>query len=853
MRTVKDDDIRKVYEPLAKDHERLRTELMNTLAEQASPRQPEPRQQRVRSVRRFAGAAVAASVLLALALLGVFGNGKHNIAWADVVESFKSVTFFHATLYQQEEALTAPVKTDLWMGHGGKLRICSGTQVAFGGSGKIAKYYDVKRRAECDPAEIVGALLEEDAFGSQKNLSIDTVIRMFGNNASVSPPIVNEEASISEDMTVFDVTTDRTPEVVRIWTLRTSKLPVRIRVWDPRDGEAIDAFFSYAEPQPVEFFDATRFEKTLQDRNKEPRDLVNALMQDPAGRALTQQDVFEDAGGYHIPVIEQVGITEDGAVWVIAGKATNRKPAGGPRTFYGFQVLEDDLGRSYHRAYSSHAVAGDRSAQVFIPPKYPFDERVPNTLTFTCQTVEYDDRKVPELIGKEIVTQWQQGGEWPGQFRTCSPRTSQAHRLLGEDDWETLERLLETIPGNPETSRDALTRESLRLSMFMKQKAYNEAVSLAENLQPLYEKDYLAWHGSAKSPGAFNNYIIALACLGRIEDAQKVFKRVQKLTPNIPNDLNRRAQRKIREHNKESVVRNIQTLASRLSWKAHLSVEEIGDFLGVDIKNDKRFDHFSGWDWNAEYKKPIYDIWREHLKKLAKHYEKHPLPKKMEILPREKHDKFYNYTKWMPGIRTHEVESLSNRTLYSYVYEWNGSPNGLVKMPRELQKIKMDHDLVHAVDVSRAERQAFLLDHFGYEVKEVIEPCQVMVGRYDGRPLKSYRAVKAPVPYPGKGNHGPGMAIGWGTASMTSLLDHLMRYQPVDLGRRLVVVDETGIKSIPDREGDWASVAVSCENPTWTGDGGLEMARKWFEEEFGVTFTEETRPFKVHIVSKKAR
>jgi hypothetical protein len=31
------------------------------------------------------------------------------------------------------------------------------------------------------------------------------------------------------------------------------------------------------------------------------------------------------------------------------------------------------------------------------------------------------------------------------------------------------------------------------------------------------------------------------------------------------------------------------------------------------------------------------------------------------------------------------------------------------------------------------------------------------------------------------------------------------------------------------------------------------MARRWFEEEFGVTFTEEIRPMKVLVVQRKSQ
>ena len=43
---------------------------------------------------------------------------------------------------------------------------------------------------------------------------------------------------------------------------------------------------------------------------------------------------------------------------------------------------------------------------------------------------------------------------------------------------------------------------------------------------------------------------------------------------------------------------------------------------------------------------------------------------------------------------------------------------------------------------------------------------------------------------------------------------------------------------------------ISSECAFWPGDEGLSQAKKWFEEQFGVTFTEETRKIKTYIIRK---
>ena len=76
-------------------------------------------------------------------------------------------------------------------------------------------------------------------------------------------PNINSDAMISEDMLVFDLDSTISPEWMRIWALRESKLPVRLRMWDPRDGECMDVFVTYEKQQPAEFFDHQKYEQLL--------------------------------------------------------------------------------------------------------------------------------------------------------------------------------------------------------------------------------------------------------------------------------------------------------------------------------------------------------------------------------------------------------------------------------------------------------------------------------------------------------------------------------------------------------------------------------------------------------------
>jgi len=626
-------------------------------------------------------------------------------------------------------------------------------------------------------------------------------------------------------------------------------------LWDPRDGESTEALFSYARQQSGRFFDPEAFanELTTGDAGIVRANLAYALLKDPGGQAVTPEDVFERASGYHLPTVEQVGITEDGLVWVVATNAENRMPNG--RTFFGFETLEDDLRRDYRHAWSSHRVAGDRSLQIFMPSEYPFDQRIPERLTLTCQTEVYDrQREAPEIVGTVKLTDWQQGRKWPAEFMSGDffPLVQAASHFLRQEDYESFDKVIAMLPGDPENDPEALDREQLRLSMLVKRQDHEAAVALGQRLMPLLEREYVSWKGARTSPRLFNDYLMALAAAGQIEKARETYRKVLELEPEIPDRLNRRARSDIRRQNKEDIDWNMLDLAHLFSSEARMTVDQISEFFGVDVKNDERFRDFHGWDWSWHYKDPVYASWFKHLNKLADHYDENPLPARMELVPRQEHEEFHAATEGIPGIDTHEVASLS-RSLYAYVYEWNGELGNLVDMPKELQQVELDHDLIYRKGISLAEQQAFVLKQFGYEVDVVTEPRKVWVAHYDGRPLTPYKEVKAPVRHPGHGPYETGMAVAWGAVSMKNLLDNLMRYQPIELGYRLKIVDETGIKSTPEQKGNWASVAVSSENPTWSGEGGLEMAREWFEEQFGVTFSVTVHGFPVKQAGATAR
>jgi len=214
---------------------------------------------------RIVRLAVAAMILIAAgALVGhlaPFAGG--SVAWAEVSRRFQAVPFFSVAIYMKQDATAEPTQMELWMSHEGRIRLRRGAQVVFAQSDRV-KAYDVASRQPVEPDGLAWFFVEKIA--QTREFSLEAIIEvMFGGHTTEVTPLINPDAVISQDVVVFDVEPPDTPERVRIWALRESRLPIRITVWDPRDGKSTDAVFTYFREMPAEFFDPNAFETSRQD------------------------------------------------------------------------------------------------------------------------------------------------------------------------------------------------------------------------------------------------------------------------------------------------------------------------------------------------------------------------------------------------------------------------------------------------------------------------------------------------------------------------------------------------------------------------------------------------------------
>ena len=229
----------------------------------------------------------AAAVVIIAVLIGAhqFGSSIESVAWADVAERFRSVTFFNATFYFKDDATAQPEQVELWMNQLGQGRLRTGNQIIFAHNGKITKAFDLETRSEIEPDSRTAALV--DLIGQAESFSLETVIRSIpGGELVDATGLINTDAVISEDLVVFDIESPNSTQWYRIWALRASKLPVRIRMWDPSDGASVDILFTYSKQQQEIFFDPEAFSTKMKSLPDKEINLAYMYLKDPGGKQI---------------------------------------------------------------------------------------------------------------------------------------------------------------------------------------------------------------------------------------------------------------------------------------------------------------------------------------------------------------------------------------------------------------------------------------------------------------------------------------------------------------------------------------------------------------------------------------
>ena len=780
------------------------------------------------------GIKVAAAVIIAVGLFFVFQPpwGNSNVAWADVVEQFKSMSFYNAVLYYKEDAASEPKQIELWVSSKHQARLRVDSQVLFADKGKIVAGYNFKNKRVLDEMEYdeMGQAIIE-SLCQRQTLSLDEVVGMVckGQLQDVTPGI-NSDAMISQDLLVFDLQSTISPEWMRIWALRESNLPVRLRQWDPRDGECMDVFVTYEKQQPADFFDYKKYEKLLLETSRTGGSLTNlayALLKDPGGQNYVPEDLFNESG-YHMPQVEQVGMTEYGAVWVIASKAMNSRPDG--RMFFGFSEVTDDLGRTYRQVASSHLTMDDMSPQIFIPEDYPFDKRVPAELTLTCDVETLYRFEEIETIGTETLTEWLQDSQLPSKWFTQSETNvflNTAYRCIEKEEYETAESIVQLIKVSPDADQFAHKLNKLQLRKLLRQERYEEAEQLTEQLWPV-EMELFKKPQARPNVVAFYDFIRAYAATGNVEKATKLWGKLKAFKPDF-SMYSKGAQKHLTEDLKNAFeLRHDPAIINDLFDDYNLTLSQVNQIFGFDLSTNESTKHWIPQDYSHDVTE-----WDKYLIELAQYYKANPLePGQMEFRKRAKYNRISNFK--MPELEDYRVYPVGG-TLRNYAkYSHYPDSLGRVKFDDEIEDVQLQHAIVMNGEVEPEKQRAFVLSQYGLEMVPGEDECTVWIAEYDDRELPDYQTLHE---LSLRSDQPGGMVSMTGSGmSLESLFFTLMDHQDI------VVENETGLD-------DKTKMSIMALN--FKGQEGAELAEKWYRDNFGITFRKEQRRMPVWIVRKK--
>jgi hypothetical protein len=163
----------------------------------------------------------------------------------------------------------------------------------------------------------------------------------------------------------------------------------------------------------------------------------------------------------------------------------------------------------------------------------------------------------------------------------------------------------------------------------------------------------------------------------------------------------------------------------------------------------------------------------------------------------------------------------------------------------------------------------FVLNEAGFEFIEQTEDQTYWIANHDGRKLKPWKDVDPPVPYvveggiEKKGYVRPGIGFKLRPATLTDLFSDFNNMIDRDMDAdKPWIIDATGLpvpppydEAVYDSYMKYAEKVlpeyyVATDSPWFVNHESVAMARKWFAEEFGITFAEETRPVTVRVIRR---
>lgn len=273
--------------------------------------------------------------------------------------------------------------------------------------------------------------------------------------------------------------------------------------------------------------------------------------------------------------------------------------------------------------------------------------------------------------------------------------------------------------------------------------------------------------------------------------------------------------------------------------------------------------------------------WRRHVEEIGRRFNEQPPQQRVVVVPRDGGRLFSNsWTlatpdgKWIVTPLCGSAECFSTvRDAIRFQVATGGAERRLAswRVPEELGKLTMRHDVVYEAGVPWQEWLPVALGQFGLEYVDVEGTQTVWVAHHDGQWNPPAEPVKPPMPYiveggvEKRGYVEPGVGMRLSPVTLATLFRDFNEQQAMDFdGDSIVIEDQTGLPRPPafdkNIHGTWAeywknvvagNYPTATDSPYFRGPESLEMAREWYRDQFGITFTVEKRPTTIHVVRRK--
>jgi len=410
-----------------------------------------------------------------------------------------------------------------------------------------------------------------------------------------------------------------------------------------------------------------------------------------------------------------------------------------------------------------------------------------------------------------------------------SLKVALAYKLNRAEHADRLARLLQVIPGWTEQPEN---EQLLRfwMSMARSRKDYEEAVRIGQVLTPI-----LLGKPRGQSRYDFQEPIVALAATGRLHEAKVLVARIAEIEEMDP---------------QKSDVRYatlLDILIRSLARDAELTMDQISQVLGFDISEHDEYRRAAEQARQDVAFRKSKEKAERRMEELGAYYRTHPLPEKAELVERPDDTLIHlaGTGNELPGHQGYKILPINTSisgivSILKHVGGDEGEASlvhpykAAIRFADSLGDRELRADLVYKESIEEAERFHLVLASLGTEVTQETRPAQtILVAKYDGRKLRNHLEVYGPWHVKSGGS---GVRV-WHVAELLEQLSQEMQ-------TGVFILDQTGIRE---------PVCVGNGTPQWQGAEGVEQARRWLQEQLGITITEETRAITTYLVQRRAQ